>query len=148
MIARASAFAFRGREHAIAEIGEKLKVGSVLHGSVRRSGNRIRVNAQLINVSDESQLWSERYDRELRDVFDIQDEIAQAIVTKLKVKLGAKAGQPLVKRYTENLEAHSLYLKGNFYLYRLTAEDLEKGREYLEGAVALEPGYASGLGSS
>ena len=143
VIARASAFAFRGREHAIAEIGEKLKVASVLHGSVRRSGNRIRVNAQLINVSDESQLWSERYDRELRDVFDIQDEIAQAIVEKLKVKLGTKAGQPLVKRYTENPEAHSLYLKGNFHLYRLTPEDTEKGREYLEQAVALEPGYAS-----
>jgi serine/threonine protein kinase/Flp pilus assembly protein TadD len=143
VIARTSAFAFRGREHAIAEIGEKLKVGSVLHGSVRRSGNRIRVNVQLINVGDESQLWSERYDRELRDVFDIQDEIAQAIVEKLKVKLGTKAGQPLVKRYTENLEAHSLYLKGNFHLYRrFTAEDMEKALGYLEQAVALEPGYA------
>ena len=142
VIARASAFAFRGRDHAIAEIGEKLKVGSVLHGSVRRSGSRIRVNVQLINVSDESQLWSERYDREMRDVFDIQDEIAQAIVEKLEVKLGTKAGKPLVKRYTENLEAHSLYLKGNFHLYRFTAEDMEKGRECLEKAVALEPGYA------
>jgi TolB-like protein len=143
VIARTSAFAFRGREHAIAEIGEKLKVGSVLHGSVRRSGNRIRINVQLINVSDESQLWSERYDRELRDVFDIQDEIAQAIVEKLKVKLGTKAGKPLVKRYTDNLEAHSLYLKGSFYLYRLwSVDDMEKARDYFEQAVALEPGYA------
>jgi tetratricopeptide (TPR) repeat protein len=114
----------------------------VLQGSVRRSGNRIRVSAQLVNVADESQLWSERYDRELRDVFDIQDEIAQAIVEKLKVKLGAKSGQPLMKRYTENPEAHSLYLKGNFHLYRFMPEDLEKGRECLEKAVALEPGYA------
>jgi len=142
VIARASAFVFRGQEHAIAEIGERLKVASVLHGSVRRAGSRIRVNVQLINVSDESQLWSERYDREMRDIFDIQDEIAQAIVETLKVKLGTRAGQPLVKRYTENLEAHSLYLKGNFHLYRFTAEDLEKGRECLEKAVALEPGYA------
>jgi eukaryotic-like serine/threonine-protein kinase len=142
VIARASAFAFRGRENAIAEIGEKLRVSSVLHGSVRRAGSRIRISAQLINVADESQLWSERYDREMRDVFDIQDEIAQAIVAQLKVKLGTKSGQPLVKRYTENLEAHSLYLKGNFHLYRFTSGELERGREYLEQAVALEPGYA------
>jgi len=142
VVARASAFAFRGREHAIREIADKLRVDTVLHGSVRRSGNRIRVTAQLIRVNDESQLWSERYDRELRDVFDIQDEIAQAIVEKLKVKLGAKTGQPLVKRYTENLEAHSLYLKGNFHLYRFAPEDMERAREYLEQAVTLEPGYA------
>jgi eukaryotic-like serine/threonine-protein kinase len=142
VIARASAFVFRGQEHAIAEIGERLKVASVLHGSVRRAGSRIRVSVQLINVNDESQLWSERYDREMRDVFDIQDEIAQAIVETLRVKLGTRAGQPLVKHYTENLEAHSLYLKGNFHLYRFTVEDLEKGRECLEKAVALEPGYA------
>jgi serine/threonine-protein kinase len=141
VIARAPAFAFRGREHAIAEIAEKLQVTHVLHGSMRRAGNRIRVTATLINAADEAQLWSERYDREMRDIFDIQDEIAQAIVEKLKVKLGGKAGQPLVKRYTHNLEAHSLYLKGNFHIYRFTAEDMEKGKAYLEQAVTLEPGH-------
>ena len=120
VIARASAFAFRGRENAIAEIGDRLKVTHVLHGSVRRAGSRIRVTAQLVNVSDETQLWAERYDRELRDVFDIQDEIAQAIVAQLKVTLGAKADTPLVKRYTENLEAHNLYLRGTFHVHRLT----------------------------
>ena len=145
VIARTSAFAFRGRENAIAEIGEKLQVSSVLHGSVRRAGNRIRIGVQLINVADESQLWSERYDREMRDVFDIQDEIAQAIVAQLQVRLGAKSGRPLVKRYTENLEAHSLYLKGRFHMFRLTNEELEKGRGYMEQAVALEPGYAPAL---
>ena len=143
VIARASAFAFRGRENAIAEIGEKLRVSSILHGSVRRAGNRIRVNVQLINVADESQLWSERYDREMRDVFDIQDEIAQAIVAQLKVKLGAKSGRPLVKRYTENLEAHSLYLRGNFHLYRFTPEDAAKSLQYLERALVLEPRHAA-----
>jgi len=141
VIARASAFAFRGRENAIAEMGEKLRVSNVLYGSVRRAGNRIRVSAQLINVADESQLWSERYDREMRDVFDIQDEIAQAIVARLKIELGTRSGRRVVKRYTENLEAHSLYLKGNFHLYRLNVEDVAKGREYLEQAVALEPGH-------
>ena len=142
VIARASAFAFRGRESAIAEIGEKLRVASILHGSVRRAGNCIRVSVQLIDVADESQLWSERYDRELRDIFDIQDEIAHAIVATLKVRLGANREGPIVKRYTDNLEAHSLYLKGSFHMYRLTNEELDKGREYLEWAVALEPGHA------
>jgi serine/threonine-protein kinase len=142
VIARTSAFAFRGREHDIEEISEKLRVTSVLHGSVRRAGQRIRVTVQLINAADKAQLWSERYDRELRDIFDIQDEIAQAIVEKLKIKLGSKLGQPLVKRYTDNLEAHSLYLKGNFCLYRLTSENMVKGHAYLEQAVTLEPDHA------
>jgi len=142
VVARASAFAFRGREHAIAEIAGKLRVRSVLHGSVRRAGNRLRITAQLINVSDETQLWSERYDREMVDIFDVQDEIAQAIVAKLKVQLKGTAAQRLVRRYTDNQHAHSLYLKGNFHLYRFTAEDMEKGRAFLEEAVAIEPAYA------
>ena len=145
VIARTSAFAFRNRENAIAEIGEKLRVTSILHGTVRRSGGRIRVTAQLINVSGETQLWAERYDREMLDVFEIQDEIAQAIVAQLKVKLSVKSGTPLVKRYTENLEAHSLYLRGVFHVHRLRNEELERGREYLEKAVALDPLYAPAL---
>jgi TolB-like protein/tRNA A-37 threonylcarbamoyl transferase component Bud32/Tfp pilus assembly protein PilF len=145
VVARASAFAFRGRESAIAEIGEKLRVESILHGSVRRAGDRIRISVQLINVGDESQLWSERYDRELRDIFDIQDEIAKAVVAALRVRLGANPQGPIVKRYTDNLEAHSLYLKGNFHFQRLTNDEREKGREYLERAVVLEPGHAPAL---
>jgi serine/threonine-protein kinase len=145
VIARASAFSFRQRENAIAEIGQKLQVTNVLCGSVRRAGNRIRVSAQLIKVCDESQLWSERYDREMADVFDIQDEIARAIVAQLKIKLGPRSDRPLVKRYTENLEAHSLYLKGNFHYYRFTPEEMAKGLAYLEQAVALEPDHAPAL---
>jgi TolB-like protein/tetratricopeptide (TPR) repeat protein len=145
VIARASAFAFRGRENSIAEIGERLKVTHVLHGSVRRADSRIRVTAQLIRVSDETQVWAERYDRELRDVFDIQDEIAQAIVAQLKIKFGAKADTPLVKRYTENLEAHNLYLRGTFHVHRLTNSEIQRGREFLERAVALDPHYAPAL---
>ena len=117
----------------------------VLHGSVRRADSRIRVTAHLINVSDETQLWAERYDRELRDVFDIQDEIAQAIVAQLKVRLGAKADTPLVKRYTENLEAHNLYLRGTFHVHRLTNSEVQRGREFLEKAVALDSHYAPAL---
>jgi eukaryotic-like serine/threonine-protein kinase len=142
VIARTSAFAFKGKNEDIRRIAETLGVTNVLEGSVRRSGNRLRITAQLIHAADGTHLWSQRYDREMRDVFDIQDEVAQAIVEALKVELGTRAGKPLVKRYTENPEAHSLYLKGNFHLYRFTPEDLEKGRECLEKAVALEPGYA------
>jgi adenylate cyclase len=112
---------------------------------VRRAGSRIRVTAQLISISDDTQLWSERYDREMLDVFEIQDEIAQAIVAQLKVKLSVKSGTPLVKRYTENLEAHSLYLRGVFHVPRLRNEEMERGREYLEKAVALDPLYAPAL---
>jgi len=139
---RVSAFSFRGRENAVAKIGRRLRVTSILSGSVQRSGNRIRVSAQLINVSDESQVWSERYDHEMRDLFDIQDEIAQAIVAQLKVKLGSKSGQPLIKRYTDNPEAHSLYLKGNFHYYKFTPVEMEKGRKLLEQAVVKDPNHA------
>jgi serine/threonine-protein kinase len=120
-------------------------VTSILHGAVRRAGSRIRITAQLSNVSDGTQLWAERYDRELRDVFDIQDEIAQAIVAQLKVKFSARSGAPLVKRYTENLEAHSLYLRGVFHVHRLTNDEMLLGRVYLEKAVALDSRYAPAL---
>ena len=142
VIARGSAFAFRGREGALAEIAEKLRVQHILQGSVRRTGNRVRVTAQMVNVADESQLWSERYDRELTDVFAIQDEIAQAIVDKLKVDLKGRASEPLVKHYTEDVEAHSLYLKGVFHANRYTPDDLAKAYDYLHQAVKLEPRHA------
>jgi serine/threonine-protein kinase len=126
-------WAFLARRH--------LQAWSILEGSVRKAGNRIHITAQLVEVHTASQLWSERYDRQLDDIFAIQDEIAQAIVSTLKVRL-TDTGKPLVKRYTSNLEAHSLYLRGSFHLYRLTSEDQSKGRQYLESAVALEPNHA------
>jgi len=139
--ARSSAFAFKGRQEDVRGIGKALSVGHVLEGSVRRAGNRIRITAQLVEVRSASQIWSERYDRQLDDVFAIQDEIAQAIVATLKIRL-INTGQPLVKRYTSNLEAHSLYLRGSFHLYRLSPEDQSRGRQYLQSAVALEPSHA------
>ena len=122
--ARTSAFVFRGAQQDVRKIGETLHVASVLEGSVRKAGNRVRISVQLIGVGDGNNLWSERYDREMTDVFEIQDEISQAIVAKLKVKLTSTSGSgsgvdrrrvaaaPLVKRYTENLEAYDLYLRG------------------------------------
>ena len=140
VVARTSAFAFRGKDADASEIGTKLKVATLLEGSVRKAGSRIRVSVQLIKAADQSHLWSERYDREMNDVFGIQDEISQAIVEKLRVRLAAD--RPLVKRYTENLEAYNLFLRGRHSIHRLMPESLAKGKEYLEEALALDPNYA------
>ena len=149
--ARTSAFVFRGAQQDIKQIGETLHVANVLEGSVRKSGNRVRISVQLIDVAEGSNLWSERYDREMTDVFEIQDEISQAIVAKLKVKLGSQSGSgtdaaspavPLVKRYTDNLEAYNLYLKGRFELYKMTREGLDASRHLFEEAIRLDPQYA------
>jgi len=136
VIARTSSFAFRGKEQDITQIAEALRVLTILEGSVRRAGNRIRVTAQLINAADGTHLWSERYDRDMADVFAIQDEIAQAISEALKVRLAPRA-------QIVNLEAYQNYLKGQYYRVRLTAESLAKSKEYFEQALAIDPNYAS-----
>ncbi|MGE5199973.1 MAG: protein kinase domain-containing protein, partial [Rhodospirillaceae bacterium] len=138
--ARTSAFAFRGKEQDVRDIGARLNVEHILEGSVRRAGNRIRVTAQLVKASDGYHLWSERFDREMTDVFAIQDEISQAIVEKLRVRLGAD--RPLVKRHTENVEAYNLYLKARYQLWRWSPEGFAKSKEYYEQAIALDPDYA------
>jgi TolB-like protein/Tfp pilus assembly protein PilF len=140
VIARTSAFAFRGKDASVSEIGAKLKVSSVLEGSVRKAGSRVRISAQLIGTADQSHLWSEHYDREMTDVFAIQDEISRAIVEKLRVQL--TSGRPLVKQHTENLDAYNLFLRGRHCIHRLTPESLARGKEYLEQAIALDPNYA------
>jgi eukaryotic-like serine/threonine-protein kinase len=136
VIARASAFTFRGQEHNLRAIGEKLRVGIILEGSVRRAGNRVRVAAQLIRVADESHLWSERYDREMTDIFAIQDDISQAIATALKVKLARARGR------TENIEAYQCYLKGLYWYQRYNPESLTKAKAAFERALELDPSYA------
>jgi TolB-like protein/Flp pilus assembly protein TadD len=140
VIARTSAFAFRGKDADVGEIAAKLRVGHVLEGSVRKAGSRIRVAAQLINTADQSHLWSERYEHDMTDVFAIQDGISRAIVDNLRVRLAPD--RPLVKRPTENLEAHNLYRRGMHSIYRVTPQSLARGKEYLEQAIALEPNYA------
>jgi len=140
--ARTSAFRFRGRETDIREIGQQLNVSTILEGSVRKAGKRLRITAQLINIADGYHLWSERYDREMEDIFAIQDEITAAIIDQLKVRLVKKEGEPLVKRYTENLEAYSLYLKGRYYWNSLTPEGWEKSFECYQKAIEIDPTYA------
>jgi serine/threonine-protein kinase len=148
--ARTSAFAFRGTAQDVKQIGETLNVASVLEGSVRKAGNRVRISVQLIGVAEGNNIWSERFDREMTDVFEIQDEISQNIVGKLKVKLTSQSGagaEPAlaglaVKRYTENLEAYNLYLRGRYELYKMTHEGLETSKGLFEEAIRLDPNYA------
>jgi len=137
--ARTSAFAFRGKDQDVRRIGEALDVRTVLEGSVRRSGNRIRVTAQLINAGDGYHLWSDRYDGELADVFAVQDEIATAIATALKVKLSAASVRG---RYTPNLACYEAYLKAVHEAQKLTPEGLSRSQEWFEQAIALDPNFA------
>jgi len=135
VMARTSSFAFRGQEQDIRKIAERLSVRTVLEGSVRRSGNRIRVTAQLINAADESHLWSERYDRDLTDIFAIQDEIGQAISEALKVRLAPRA-------HEVNIEAYQNYLKGQYHRARLTPESMANAKDCFIQALAIDPNYA------
>ncbi|HSB54554.1 MAG TPA: protein kinase, partial [Gemmatimonadales bacterium] len=139
--ARTSAFSFKGKNADLRVIGDQLSVGTVLEGSVRRAGGRIRITAQLINVADGYHLWSERYDRELTDVFAIQDEIASAIADKLKLTLAAGAEGRLARPPTANVEAYDLYLKGHA-LIKQRGPALLRAVEALEQALAIDPALA------
>jgi len=139
---RTSAFQFRGGAHDVTDIGRRLRVGHVLEGSVRRAGERMRVSVQLIDVRDGFQLWSERYDRALDDVFAVQDDIAKAIVDKLRTQFAGALGAPLAPRGPANVDAHTAFLKGKHSIYKLTAEGIHSGIEHLKRALELEPEYA------
>jgi len=141
VVARTSAFSFKGKEIDIREIGKKLNVNTILEGSVRKAGNRLRIMAQLINVADGYHLWSEKYDRDIEDVFAIQDEISLAIVDKLKLKLLKEEKVDLLKRYTDNLEAYQLYLKGRYFWNKRFEIGLKKGLEFFQQAIERDPGY-------
>jgi TolB-like protein/Flp pilus assembly protein TadD len=140
---RTSSFALKGKDLDIAEAGRKLHAGSVLEGSVRKAGNRIRIAVQLINVANGYHLWSETYDRQLEDVFAIQDEISHAIVAALKVRLaGDQQRAPLVVPATENLEAYTLYLRGRFFYNHFRESDLKRSLDLYRQALAEDPEYA------
>ncbi|HEX2636461.1 MAG TPA: protein kinase [Gemmatimonadales bacterium] len=137
---RTSSFAFKGKEVDVRTIGEKLGVSSVLEGSVRKVGNRVRITAQLINVADGYHLWSETYDRQLEDVFAIQDEISHAIVDALKLRLGSDA-ETLVAP-AKNIEAYTLYLKGRFVFNKDTEPSTRKALDFFQQSLLQDPGYA------
>ncbi len=139
---RTAAFQFRGRGYDLHEIGRKLNVETVLEGSVRKSSNRLRITAQLVNVADGYHLWSERYDREMDDVFSVQDEITLAILENLKPKLMQEGKERIAKRKPVDPEAYNLYLKGRFFWKKRTEEGERKAITYFEKAIQKEPDYA------
>jgi adenylate cyclase len=139
---RTSSFAFKGKNEDIGEVGRKLKVNTVLEGSVRKAGNRLRVTAQLINVADGYHLWSERYDRQLEDVFAIQDEIAGNIVRALRVVLGEDEKRALEKTPTENVEAYEYYLRGRQVQHQARRATLQYARRMFDRAIELDPSFA------
>jgi serine/threonine protein kinase/tetratricopeptide (TPR) repeat protein len=149
--ARSSAFSFKGNKFDLAEIGQKLNVETVLEGSVQVVGDNLRVTPRLVNVKDGYQIWSQIYNRKLADLFSIQDDIAQEIVKALKIKLLGKKEAEIVKRYTENIEAYNLYLKGRYFWNMRTEEGLNKAIENFEQAIHKDPKYAlaySGIADS
>jgi adenylate cyclase len=123
-------------------IGEQLKVSHILEGSVRKSGNKLRVTAQLISVADGFHLYSEKFDRELDDIFAIQDEISLAILNAIKIKLFGAEKDAVLKRYTDNVEAYQLYLNGRFHVNKFTPDGFFKAIEYFQAAIAIDPDYA------
>lgn len=142
VVAWGSAFQFKGKARDIRRIAEQLRVKAVLEGSVRRTVDRLRITAQLVDTTDGHYLWSETYERALKDVFAVQDEISSAIVGALRIKLAGPAGRSLVTRYTENLQAYHLYLKGRYYWNKRTEEDFYKALGFFEQAIDIDPNYA------
>jgi tetratricopeptide (TPR) repeat protein len=114
----------------------------MLEGSVRKSGNRLRITVQLINAADGYHLWSERYEREMQNIFNVQDEITLAVVDALKVKLFDKEKAAVLKRYTDSVEAYHLYLKGGYFKDKWTEVGLKKGIECFNQAIHIDPNYA------
>jgi TolB-like protein/Tfp pilus assembly protein PilF len=153
---RTSAFSFKGKDVDIPTVAQKLNVATILEGSVRKSGKRVRITAQLIQVATDSHLWSETYDRELDDIFAVQDDIAQSVVKELRATLlgehigsaeNAKAKAEVQAAATgraDNPEAHRLYLQGRYFLERMTEADVARGAGYFEQAIALDPEFALG----
>lgn len=148
---RTSVFALKNVREDVRSIGSRLEVSALLEGTVRKAGNRIRISVQLTSVADGRTLWSERYDREMADVFALQDEIAATIVRTLRSTLLSDLGDLTPVRYTENVRAYNLYLKGRFWWNRRTQADIAEGIRYFEQAIAEDPAYAlaySGLADS
>ncbi len=138
---RSSAFAFKGKNQDIRNVGEQLNVSTLLEGSVRKAGNRLRITAQLINVADGYHLWSERYDRELEDVFAVQDEIAANIVTALRVVLSEAEKRAIEKPRTESVQAYEYYLRGRQFFHQFREKGLQFARRMFARAIEIDPNF-------
>jgi serine/threonine-protein kinase len=142
VIGRSSSFLFKGKSDDSKAIGEKLGVAHLIEGSVRKQGDRVRIVAELINAADGRSLWSETYDRELKDVFGVQNEIATAVADQMKVKLLGQSARPEFVGSSENPAAHNAVLQSDFYFQQQTADSLRKSISFLQEAVRLDPNYA------
>src|SRR5688572_300647 len=141
--ARSSSFSFKGKNEDVRQIGSTLGVANILSGSVRKAGKRMRVTAQLVNTSDGYHIWSEVYDSDVEDVFEVQDEISLKILNRLKENFSSpEQKEQVTKQPTENLEAYNLYLKGNFHRNKSNSEEIFKGIRYFEEAIRLDPRFA------
>jgi TolB-like protein/Flp pilus assembly protein TadD/tRNA A-37 threonylcarbamoyl transferase component Bud32 len=140
--ARTSAFAFRGKSEDIGEIGRKLRVATVLEGSVRKAGNRLRITAQLVDVANGYHLWSERYDREMADVFAIQDDIAQSIVGALRIVMNEQDRRAIQSSPRVDVQAYEYFLRGRQLFHQFRRKSLEFAREMFAQAIAIDPGFA------
>ena len=143
--ARTSAFSFKDKRTTIGEIGRALNVNTLLVGSVRKSGSQVRIMVQLVNAADGFHLWSERYEREVKNIFDVQDEITLAVVEKLKIKLLGDQKEVL-KREPVDAESYELFLKGLNQARKYTAEGWQRAIEYFDKAIEREPGFAAAFG--
>jgi adenylate cyclase len=145
VIARTSVFFYKGRTKKIAEIGQELGVRYVLEGSIRKAGSKVRVTAQLVDATTEGHLWAERYDRDLKDIFALQDEVTQKIVAALALRLTEDEQQRLLDKYTDNMEAYDCYLRGVEYfpINRLTKEKSILARKMFKKAINLDPNFAA-----
>jgi serine/threonine protein kinase/tetratricopeptide (TPR) repeat protein len=139
---RPTVLAFRDKQVTPAQVGQQLKAAFVLTGTLRRSGNRLRITTQLVDASTDFPMWSERYDREMKDVFEVQDEIARKIAEALRVTLSPQELEALAIKPTENLQAYDLYLRGKRYARRQTRQDLEFALQMFENAVQIDPSFA------
>ncbi|MCP4706868.1 MAG: protein kinase [candidate division Zixibacteria bacterium] len=142
VVSRKSVIQFKKQNIDIRKIGQTLNVDTILEGNVRSEGKRLRITVQLVNVKDGYYLWSEKYDRDMTDLFVIQDEISRSIGDKLKLQLDGDNDKPLVKKYTENLEAYHLYLRGRYYWNKRYEGGLQRSVEYFQQAIEKDPAYA------
>ncbi len=142
VIGRSSSFRFKDRKEEPKTIGEKLGVGTLLDGTVRKQGDRVRIVAELVNAADGIQLWTRTFDRELKDIFAVQEEIARAVAESLKVTLLGSQDRPAQRGAPTNVEAHNAYLQGHFHFQRRNLEDYRKAVGYFDQAIRLDPDYA------
>jgi adenylate cyclase len=142
VVARTSAMRFKGEKASASRIGQELKVASLIEGSVRKSGNRVRISVELVDTQSEEQLWTETYNRDLKDVFSVQSDIAQQVAKALELRLGGRESSALRDQRPPNPEAHALYLKGRYYWNSRAENDVSRAMKYFEEAIGREPNYA------